>query len=55
MSEVNKKLKAKYDEIEKSEVRVQSFMTDDADYLIVAFGTIARIAKNAVLKAREKA
>jgi len=54
MSEVNKKLKAKYDEIEKNEVRVQSFMTDDADYLIVAFGTIARIAKNAVLKAREK-
>ncbi len=54
MSEVNKKLKAKYDEIEKNEVRVQNFMTDDADYVIVAFGTIARIAKNAVLKAREQ-
>jgi 2-oxoglutarate ferredoxin oxidoreductase subunit alpha len=54
MSEVNKRLKAKYDEIEKNEVRVQSFMTDDADYVVAAFGTIARIAKNAVLRARER-
>jgi len=54
MSEVNKKLKAKYDEVEKNETRAQEFMTDDAEYIIAAFGTIARIAKNAALKAREQ-
>jgi 2-oxoglutarate ferredoxin oxidoreductase subunit alpha len=54
MSAVNEKLAEKYKEIEKNEVRVQEFMTDDADYVIAAFGTIARIAKNAALKAREQ-
>lgn len=54
MNEVNKKLKAKYDKIAENEVRVQEFMTEDADYIIAAFGTIARIAKNAALKAREQ-
>ncbi len=53
MSEVNKMLKAKYDKITENETRVQEFMTEDADYVIAAFGTIGRIAKNAALKARE--
>ncbi len=53
MSEVNKMLKAKYDKITENETRVQEFMTEDADYIIAAFGTIGRIAKNAALKARE--
>ncbi|HBU11568.1 MAG TPA: 3-methyl-2-oxobutanoate dehydrogenase subunit beta [Clostridiales bacterium] len=52
-SEVNRKLKEKYDEVVKNEVRVQEYMTDDAEYVIAAFGTIARIARNAAQKARE--
>ncbi len=54
MSEVNKKLKIKYDEITAKETRVQEFMTEDADYVIAAFGTIGRIAKNAAMKLREQ-
>ena len=53
MKEVNDQLQAKYAEITKNETRVQEFMTEDADYVIAAFGTTARIAKNAALKARE--
>lgn len=53
MKEVNDQLQAKYAEITKNETRVQEFMTEDADYAIAAFGTTARIAKNAALKARE--
>ncbi|MBC5648089.1 3-methyl-2-oxobutanoate dehydrogenase subunit VorB [Christensenella tenuis] len=53
MEEVNRQLQEKYAEITKKETRVQEFMTEDADYIIAAFGTTARIAKNAALKARE--
>ena len=37
-----------YSEINKNEVIFDSFMTEDADYLIVAYGTCARICKQAV-------
>ena len=37
-----------YSEIEKNEVIFESFMTDDADYLIVAYGTCSRICRQAV-------
>ena len=53
MSEVNRRLKEKYERIGNEETRVEEFMTDDAEYIVAAFGTIARIAKNAALKARE--
>ncbi|MEG0251988.1 MAG: 3-methyl-2-oxobutanoate dehydrogenase subunit VorB [Christensenellaceae bacterium] len=53
MSAVNDILQEKYAQITKNETRVQEFMVDDADYVIAAFGTTARIAKNAALKARE--
>ena len=51
--EVNRKMKEKYDLIAREETRVEEFMTDDAEFVVAAFGTIARIAKNAVLKARD--
>lgn len=54
MSVVNARLQEKYREIEKTETRVDEFMVDDAEYIITAFGTVARIAKNAVMKAREQ-
>mgnify|MGYP002508436198 CR=1 FL=1 len=39
-------------DIEENEVRFQAYDTDDADYLIVAFGSIARICHKAVEDAR---
>ena len=51
---VNIRLQAKYREMEKNEVRYEKFMCDDAEYIIVAFGIIARIAQKAIETAREK-
>jgi len=52
MEEHNWKLMRKYEQIADSEIRYESFKTDDADLVIVAFGTAARIAKAAVKRAR---
>lgn len=52
MSEVNKRLEAKYEEITKNETRVDEYMCEDADYIIAAFGTTARIAKSTAQMAR---
>ncbi len=48
----NQRLQKKYDEMSKNEVRVQKEMVDDADYVIVAYGTTARVARSAMRKAR---
>ncbi len=50
----NIKLQAKYKLIEKNEVEYETFMTDDAEYIIVAFGISARLSHKAVQMAREK-
>ena len=42
----------KYDIIAEKETLSESFFTDDADIVLVAYGTIARVAMNAVKKAR---
>jgi len=45
----NYDLKKKYDTITQSEIRFEEFHKNkDAEYLIVAFGTVARISKNIV-------
>lgn len=49
----NQKLQAKYNEIKKNEVRFEEFMTDDAEYLFVAYGTSARVCQKALQEARE--
>ncbi|MDD3168655.1 MAG: 3-methyl-2-oxobutanoate dehydrogenase subunit VorB [Eubacteriales bacterium] len=54
LEKVNQKLHMKYDEIRRSEVRWESFRLEDAKYVLVAYGTAARIAKAAVKTAREK-
>ena len=54
MEEVNHRLQAIYREIENNETRWEEISTDDADYLIVAFGSIARICTKAMELAREK-
>lgn len=47
-------LQEKYKEIEKNEVRYEEIMCDDAEYLIVAFGSCARIGQKALELAREQ-
>ncbi len=49
----NLKLQKKYEEMEAKEVRFEETMTDDADMIMVAYGTSARVAKAAMAKARE--
>lgn len=50
----NKKLIAKYEEIRKNEVRYEEFMTEDAEYLFVAYGTSARVCQKSVQLARQE-
>ena len=50
----NNELQATYREIEKNEVLYEAYMTEDADYVITAFGTVARIAKSAINELREQ-
>lgn len=52
--EFNKKLQRKYREIERNEVRYETYMCDDADYVIVAYGSSARISSKVVEMAREE-
>ena len=42
------KLEAKYKEIEKNEVDYEMYKTEDAELVLVAYGTTSRIVKNAI-------
>ena len=44
----------KYARIEKDEALYESFMADDADIVVVAYGVAARVARNAIVAARAK-
>lgn len=52
MEQVNDKLQAKYRVIEQNEVRYEETCVDDADYVIVAFGSCSRICAETVSMAR---
>lgn len=52
MEQRNIHLQAKYREIEEKEVRYETYMTDDADYIIIAFGSAARISQKSIEIAR---
>lgn len=54
MEGVNNRLQAKYREVEKNEVRVEVTGCDDAELVLVAFGTTSRICKNVVRQARSE-
>lgn len=54
MEEINIHLQKKYKTIEENELRYEKIMCDDADYIITAFGLVARIATKAAEMAREK-
>ncbi len=49
----NVKLQKKYAEIEENEVRYETYRTEDAEHLIVAFGCMSRIGESVVDLARE--
>ena len=49
----NQKLQAKYRTIEENEVRYEEFQTEDADYILVAYGSSSRICQKTVDLARE--
>ena len=44
----------RYKTIEENEAMYESFMMEDAEYCVVAFGIAARVSKNAVVAARKK-
>ncbi len=48
----NERFQRTYAEIEANEVRFATHYTEDADYLIVAFGSVARICLKAIEEAR---
>jgi len=54
MEEINIHLQKKYKEIEKNEIRYEAIDCDDADYIITAYGLVARICTKAAQLAREK-
>ena len=50
----NDKLQAKYREIEKNEVRYEKINCENADYLLVAYGSSARICQKTIQLGKEK-
>ena len=54
MEVINEELQARYREIEKNETRWEEIDVEDADYLLIAFGSIARICSKAQEMAAER-
>lgn len=54
MEEHNLALLRKYERIKENEIRYETTLCDDAEYLIVAFGSAARISEKAMELAREE-
>jgi 2-oxoglutarate ferredoxin oxidoreductase subunit alpha len=54
LEEVNLRLQAKLEKITENEVRSKEYATEDADLLLLAFGTVGRICQTVVRDAREQ-
>jgi len=54
MEQNNLRLQAKYDQMKAEEVRYEAISCEDADYILVAFGSAARICQKTVQIARKK-
>ena len=54
LEERNKALQQKYRLIEQEEVRTEHYLTDDAEILIIAFGSAARISMGAIDQLRSQ-
>ena len=52
MEKLNLRLQAKLDLIKQNEVRWKEFMTEDADLLLIAYGTMGRVCYTALKQAR---
>ncbi|MFJ5715102.1 3-methyl-2-oxobutanoate dehydrogenase subunit VorB [Neobacillus sp. NPDC093127] len=50
----NCNLQQKFARIKENEIRYETYSIDDAEYIMVAFGTTARITMNAINKARQE-
>ncbi|MBQ1216307.1 MAG: 3-methyl-2-oxobutanoate dehydrogenase subunit beta, partial [Firmicutes bacterium] len=50
----NKVQAARYATIAEKEVQVEEYMMEDAEYVIVAYGTSARVAKSTIRQLRDK-
>ncbi|URA09214.1 3-methyl-2-oxobutanoate dehydrogenase subunit VorB [Thermospira aquatica] len=50
----NEWLQTTYETIRQKEVRWETFMAEDAEYLVVAYGSTSRTAKSAILLARQE-
>lgn len=53
MEKNNERFQKTYRLIEENEVRYKTYFTEDADYFIVAFGSVARICLKAIEEARK--
>jgi 2-oxoglutarate ferredoxin oxidoreductase subunit alpha len=54
LEEHNKKLQEKFKLMKEAEVRAESFYTKESEMILVAYGSVARIAKAAMEKARQE-
>lgn len=54
MEKHNLKLQAKYEQMKAQETLAENYLTEDADLIVVGYGSAARIAKSAVEQARTK-
>lgn len=54
LEEVNHRLFEKYAVMAEKETKVEEYMCEDADIILTAYGTVARISKSAVDMLREK-
>ncbi|WP_261179276.1 transketolase C-terminal domain-containing protein [Anaerobacillus sp. CMMVII] len=50
----NYTLQKKYEEIKQNEARFDTYRTEDAEYFVVAYGTVSRICKNVIDAARKQ-
>lgn len=51
---LNQRLQSRYQQIRENEVRAEEYKLDDAEFIIVAYGTIARICKSAISLCEKK-
>ncbi len=54
LEEMNHKLQCVYDQMCANEVKYEEYKTEDAEIILTAYGTVARIAKSAVDSMREQ-
>ena len=54
LEELNRRLQEKFKLMEKNEIRFEKYKTDDANVIIIAYGTTSRISRSCVDKLRER-